>query len=538
MAIVLRFQPRVVIKSTGENNAKLDAPRSRRFNHTMSMLNEPYPMLMSEIRQIGLLGSVSAVLGWDERVLMPPAGAQLRADQSALLATMLHERFTSARVGNLLAAAEEQRSGSDRHGDRQVNLREIRRGFDRARKLPGSLVQELAQQSVLAQQAWVDARKRSDFAAFAPWLEKMLALKKAEAKCVGYREHPYDALLDDYEPGATTAQLQGVFDSLRAPLVDLVQRIGQSRRPAPVEILERKYPVAAQEKLARQVATAIGFKLDAGRLDVSVHPFCTGIGPGDVRLTTRYNERDFQNSFFGTLHEAGHGLYEQNLPAEHFGTPRGQSVSLGIHESQSRLWENFVGRSRPFWRFFLPQVREAFGESLDGVSEDEWYRAINDVRPSCIRTEADETTYNLHVLLRFELEQAMIGGDLSVADLPGAWNQKMRELLGITPPDAARGVLQDIHWSGGGIGYFPTYTLGNLYAAQFYERARADLGELDEMLGEGNFAPLLQWLSKHIHSQGKRYRAHELAEQVTGKPLSAEPLLRHLRSRAAEVYGV
>ena len=499
-------------------------------------MSSAYELLIQEVREIGLLESVSSVLGWDERVQLPARGAELRADQLSLLATTCHARLISHKTADLLARASDTRPAPG--SDADVNLREIRRSFDRARKLPTKLVQELTRTSVLAQQAWVDARAKSDFQLFRPWLEKIVSQKKQEADCIGYRDHPYDALLDEYEPDETAANLRRVFGELKQPLVELTGRIVQSGRPAPAELLQRSFPVAVQHQLAREVSAAIGFDFEGGRLDESVHPFCSGIGPGDTRLTTRYDEHDFQNAFFGTLHESGHGLYHQGLPAADFGTPCGEDISLGIHESQSRMWENQVGRSRAFWRFFLPRVRTLFPGALAGVSDDDWHRAINDVRPSLIRTESDETTYNLHVLLRFELELAMISGDLAVADLPAAWNERMRTYLGITPPNDAVGVLQDIHWSGGAIGYFPTYTLGNLYAAQFFEQAKSDLGNLDASLAAGEFRPLLQWLRVNIHSRGKRLGARELVQQVTGKPLSAEPLLTHLRRTAAEVYGV
>ena len=499
---------------------------------------QAYAALITELRETTLLSSVSSVLNWDERTQLPPKGAEHRGNQAALLARMIHVRRTSPRVGELLSAVEQSDLMRDPQSDVMTNVRETRREYDRNRKLPESLVEEQAKLGVLAQHAWGEARKKADFGAFAPWLEKTIVLKKQEAQCVGYREHVYDALLDEFEPGDMTAQLRKVFEELRGPLVDLIRRIGEVERPTPAEILERDYPPAAQEKLAREAAAAVGFDFQAGRLDVSLHPFCTDLGPGDVRMTTRYDPKYFGDAFFGVLHETGHGLYEQGLPAEHFGTPRGQAISLGIHESQSRMWENLVGRSRAFWRYFLPKARTAFAGALAGVSDEDWYRAINDVRPSFIRTESDEATYNLHILLRFELEQAIMTGQLSVADLPGAWNQKMKEYLGIAPPDAAKGVLQDIHWSGGAIGYFPTYTLGNLYAAQFFEQARMDLGDLDGMLGRGEFAPLLGWLRKNIHSQGRRYTARQLVKKVSGHELSAKPLLDHLNRKAAEVYGV
>jgi len=293
-----------------------------------------------------------------------------------------------------------------------------------------------------------------------------------------------------------------------------------------------------QERLSRDAAKKIGFDFDAGRLDIAVHPFCSDLGPGDVRITTRYDEKYFGDAFFGVLHETGHSLYEQGLPAEHWGTPLGEAISLGIHESQSRMWENLVGRSRSFWKHFFPKVTFAFPEQLAGVTPDQWHFAINDVRPSFIRTESDETTYNLHVLLRFEMEQAMLGSDLPVDDVPAAWNERMKKYLGLTPPDDAKGCLQDVHWSHGSLGYFPTYTLGNLYAAQFFNQAREDLGDLDDQFSRGEFAALLYWLRDRIHQHGKRHRAPDLVRKVTGKPLSADPLLAHLRRNAAELYGV
>jgi carboxypeptidase Taq len=500
----------------------------------MASTESTYALFISELKEISLLGSVCGVLGWDERTQMPPRGASTRADQLSLMATIIHKRFTSPQIGDWLSQLEE----SSLDEESTANVRETRRRYARETKIPSSLVEEEARVEVMAQQAWAEARKNSDFAAFAPWLEKILPLKLQRAKCIGYAVHPYDALLDEFEPNETAANVNRVFESLRDPLVDLIGRIKDSNNPAPAEILERKYPADQQEALAREAATAIGFDFTGGRLDTSVHPFCSGLGPGDTRMTTRYDENYFSDAFFGVLHETGHALYNQGLPAKHFGTPLGSAVSLGIHESQSRMWENMVGRSRSFWTFFLPKARAAFPQSLAGVTDDQWYRAIKDVRPSFIRTESDEATYNLHILLRFELEQAMMTGGLSISDLPGAWNERMKKYLGITPPDAARGVLQDIHWSGGSIGYFPTYTLGNLYASQFFEAARSELGDLDAQFARGEFAPLLNWLRTNIHRHGKRYSAAQLAQRVTGKELSAEPLLKHLRKKAAEIYGV
>jgi carboxypeptidase Taq len=502
----------------------------------MAEAQQSYDGLIQELKEISLLGSIGSVLGWDERTQLPPQGAEHRAAQSSLLARMVHERFTSPRTDELLHDVESSSLVADSGSDAAVNVRETRRTYDRARKLPSSLVEELSRVSVLAQQAWGEARAKSDYPAFEPWLTRILDLKRQEARCVGFGRDMYDALLDEFEPGETAANLRITFERLRGPLVELIRRIVDSGREAPMEILERNYPPEAQAKMAREAAEAVGFNFQAGRLDVSLHPFCTGIGPGDTRMTTRYDPRYFGDAFFGVLHETGHGLYEQGLPAARFGTPLGETVSLGIHESQSRLWENFVARSRPFWKHFLPKARSAFHDALNGVTDDDWYFAVNDVRPSLIRTESDETTNNLHILMRFELEQALLNDELRPKDLPAAWDQKMQQYLGLTPPNDAKGCLQDIHWSGGAIGYFPTYTLGNLYAAQFFEQARSDLPDIDSQFARGDFAPLLGWLRQNIHRHGKRYRAGELVKRVTGKELSAEPLLKHLRAKA-ELYG-
>jgi carboxypeptidase Taq len=502
----------------------------------MSNAESAYRELITLLKEVALFGSIGSLLGWDERVQMPAKGAEHRSNQSSLVARKVHEQFTSPRIGELLGELEG--SGLMRDGDAAANVRETRRQYDRATKLPSALVEEMAKTEVLAQQAWAEARRKNDFPAFAPWLEKWVALKRQQANCYGYTGHIYNALLEDFEPGETAENLSNVFEGLRGPLVELIGKIVSSGRKAPVEILERHYPAEAQAKLAREAAAAVGFDFDAGRLDVSVHPFCSGIGPGDTRMTTRYDEKYFGDAFFGVLHETGHGLYDQGLQAEHFGTPLGEAISLGIHESQSRMWENLVGRSRAFWRFFMPRAREIFGPTIADVSEEQWYFAVNDVRPSLIRTESDETTYNLHILMRFELEKSLLTGDLKVPDLPRAWNERMKKYLGIDVPDDARGCLQDIHWGGGAMGYFPTYTLGNLYAAQFFDQAKKDLGDLEAQIARGQFAPLLGWLREKIHSQGKRYRATELVKRVTRRPLSAGPLLEHLRQKAAELYGV
>lgn len=499
---------------------------------------EAYQELIQRTKAVAVLGSCASLLDWDQRTYMPPHGTAHRAEQLALLAGLIHQKATAPEIGALLGEVEGRPLVANAGADAAVNVREIRRVYDRATKLPQSLVEELARTTALANDVWVEARKASDFPRFLPWLEKIVGLKRQAADCLGYTATPYDALLEDYEPGETTAHLTEVLDALRKDLVPLVEAVVGSGRQPDTSVLEREFPVVTQEAFGRAAAEAIGFDFAAGRLDVTAHPFCTGIGPGDTRLTTRYDPHGFGEAFFGVLHETGHGLYDQGLDPAHSGTPRGEAVSLGIHESQSRLWENFVGRSLAFWKHFFPKAQQAFPAALGDVGLDRFYFAVNDVRPSFIRTESDEATYNLHILLRFELEQALIRGDLAPADVPGAWNETFRRLLGLAVPDDARGCLQDTHWSGGGIGYFPTYTLGNLYAAQFFARARADLGDLDAQFARGEFAPLLGWLREKIHRQGQRLRAGDLVVAVTGAPLNHRYLIEHLRAKFGPLYGI
>jgi carboxypeptidase Taq len=500
--------------------------------------DESYSELLRRYRDYCLLGSCASVLGWDERTYMPRQGSPHRAEQMALLARMTHEMLTAPEVGQLLLEVERSPLVRDPESAQSVNVREIRRAHDRAIKIPKELVHELALVTTRAQQVWQDARQASDYNSFRPWLDQIIKLKRQEADAVGYKRVPYDALLDEYEPGAVTADLSALFAELRKELVPLVQAIARSPRRPRRDILERDYPVDRQKVFGESAAVAIGFDFESGRLDVTAHPFCSGLGPGDCRITTRYNSRKFAEGFFGILHEAGHGIYEQNLDAKAFGSPLGQPVSLGIHESQSRLWENIVGRSRPFWDHFFPRARQVFLDTLHDVSLDDFYFAINEVQFSFIRVEADEVTYNLHIILRFEIEQALISGDLKSADLPAAWAEKFKQSFNLVPPDHARGCLQDIHWSMGAFGYFPTYTLGNLYAAQFAERARQELGDLDADFRKGEFGRLKGWLKDRIHRQGMRYRAPDLCRRITGQPLSPRPLLNYLKKKYGPLYGV
>ena len=505
----------------------------------MTSTQDVYTELLEHLGRTTLLASCASVLGWDEQTYLPAGGAGHRAEQLALLSGLTHERATDPRVGELLTELESRDDLGAEGSVERINVREARRGYDRATKLPQSLVEEMSRTTTLAQHAWVDARKNSDYAEFEPWLEKQIGLKREEAEAIGYGDgQPYDALLDAYEPGATSAEVQAAFDPLRDELVPLVAAIGESDQKPDGEIITRFYPESAQREFGIAAATAIGFDFSRGRLDIAAHPFCSGFGPGDCRLTTRYDEHHFPGAFFGTLHEAGHGIYEQGLDESAYGTPIGETTSLGIHESQSRMWENLVGRSRAFWEFFFPQAQAAFPEALAHISVDDFHRAVNDVQPSFIRVEADEVTYNLHIMLRFELEQAMLTGDLLAGDVPGAWNETFTRYFGITPQTDSDGCLQDIHWSAGLFGYFPTYALGNMYAAQFFETADTELGGLHEQFARGEFGPLKAWLTEKIHRQGKRYPAPELVEHVTGEKLSHAPLMRHLYDRFEALYGL
>jgi carboxypeptidase Taq len=496
--------------------------------------------LVRRSKELGVLNSCAAVLGWDQQTYMPGKGAGLRGEQMAFLAALAHQKFTDPKVGELLAAVEGSELVRDPESDAAANARELRRAYDRATKIPQSLVEELARVTTQAQQVWQQAKKANDFPAFRPWLETVVELKREEVAHVGFKEHPYDALVEEFEPGTTVSELRDLFAGLTADLVPFIRTITESPKKPDRSVLEREYPVDRQRVFAEAAAAAFGFDFAAGRLDTTAHPFCSGFGPGDCRITTRFNPRFFPEAFFGVLHETGHALYEQNLPAEHFGTPLGVACSFGIHESQSRLWENQVGRGRPFWDHFFPRLRQTFPAALDGVSPDTFYFAVNDVRPSLIRVEADEATYNLHIALRFELELALLSGDLTVAELPGAWNDRFEALFGVPVPDDSRGCLQDIHWSFGGIGYFPTYTLGNLYAAQFMAAARRDLGPetAEGDFRSGDFGRLKGWLVDRIHRHGQRFRAGELCRRATGVPLSPKPFLNYLNEKYGRLHGV
>ncbi len=497
-----------------------------------------YDRLLSLSKEIYLLNSCMSLLDWDQKTYLPKEGVRHRGNQLAFLAGIRHQKATSPEIGDLLKQLEESPLINDPDSFESANIREIKHSYEKLIKIPQSLVEELTRVTTVAHEVWAEARKKSDFSIFLPYLEKIIQLKRQQAEAVGYERHPYDALLDDFEPGATIEKVAKVFADFRQELVELVKAVASSGKHPDTSILQRNYPVERQKQFGKEVASAIGYDFEKGRLDVTVHPFCTGIGPGDVRITTRYNPNDFAQAFFGILHEAGHGLYEQGLDPERYGTPCGDAVSLGIHESQSRMWENLVGRSKPFWKHFFPKAKKVYPEALKDVKFDDFYLAINQVKPSFIRVEADEVTYNLHILVRFEIEKAFFGGDLQPKDIPAVWNNKFKSYFDLTPPDDARGCLQDVHWSSGYIGYFPTYSLGNLYSAQFFAQAKKELGDLEEQFAKGEFKNLREWLRKKIHLQGQRYRAEKLVEVVTGKPLSHRPLMDYLKTKYSQLYQI
>ncbi len=491
-------------------------------------------------REAATLGSIAGLVSWDQETYMPKGAAMARSEQMGLLARLGHERNTYPRLGELIGACESDASlmSDDRLA---ANVREMRRDYDLKTRLPAELVEELARVGSQAQEAWKLARGDSDFKAFQPWLEKMVSLTRRKGECLHAGDGElYDALLDEYEPGATASEIESVFAPLRQRLSAFISDINTNGAPPSTAPLDTKIPAAQQHAFGLRVLKALGFDLSTGRLDVTTHPFCSGLAPGDTRLTTRYRDERFTDALYGTMHEGGHGLYEQGLPKTDalFGTPLSDSISLGIHESQSRMWENLVGRSRSFWVWALPIANECFDNALSAYTPDDMVKAVNTSTPSLIRVEADEGTYNLHVMLRFELERALIAGDLSVSDVPGAWNERMKSMLGLDVPSDAKGCLQDVHWAFGLMGYFPTYTLGNLYASQFWEAILRDIPDLESGFERGEFAPLLTWLRTNIHAHGRQYRASDLCERVTGAPLSPEPLLRHLARRIRPAYGL
>jgi carboxypeptidase Taq len=418
----------------------------------------------------------------------------------------------------------------------QALLRETWRDFSRAKKLPSSFVNELERECSIAQQVWVEARKTNDFQRFLPNLQRLVGLKRKEADYLGYTDSPYNALLDTFEPGSTVAQLRPLFAELRTHLIRLLGQIQHSSVQPNTSLLTQPFDTTKQVDFGRLVLKQMGYDFQRGRLDLSAHPFTTSFHPTDARVTTRVFDTDLPSCLFSCIHEGGHGLYEQGLSAQHYGTPLGEAISLGIHESQSRLWENSVGRSQAFWQYFYPKLQEFFPTQLGGVQADEFHLAINQVAPSLIRVEADELTYNLHIMVRFEIELEVIEGRVQVDELPELWNAKIQEYLGITPSNDAEGVLQDVHWSFGAFGYFPTYTLGNLYAAMLFHQAKKDVSDLEQNIGQGNFLLLKKWLNDRVHRWGRQFTASELILRVTGQTITSEPFIQDLEEKFGNLY--
>ncbi|MEI7910502.1 MAG: carboxypeptidase M32 [Verrucomicrobiota bacterium] len=478
-------------------------------------------------REQAVIASVEAVIGWDQETYLPPAAATYRAAQLSWLSAKAHELATSSQWQCALEAAEAADTGAE--VTRHANLREMRRAFDRATKLPVALVAREATACSLAKHAWAEARERADFASFAPHLSGLLDIAREKAERWGYPDEPYDALLDGYERRTSTAAVAALFDSLRPELRRIAAcAVEVSAGHAPT-LPPGPYPIGAQRRLNAQIAADLGFDFQAGRIDTTTHPFCTTLGPRDVRLTTRYDEADFTSSLFGVLHEAGHGMYEQGLPQADFGLPSGSAVSLGIHESQSRLWENHVGRSRAFWLRWYPAAQQCFPQ-LAGFPLENFLRFLWRAAFSPVRVEADEATYDLHILLRFGIERQLLNGSLAVADIPAAWNDAFRDLFGFTPADDRQGCLQDIHWAMGGLGYFPTYSLGNINAAQLHAAACRD-PLVAAATAQADYGPLLAWLRRSVHAHGATLDPADLIAQATGSPPSPTDYLAHLQAR-------
>jgi len=498
---------------------------------------EAYDRLVAHGRASADIGAALSLLSWDQQVMLPAAAHAGRAAQIGELTAILHRRATDPTIGDWLAACEESELTTVPASPEAANIREWRRDYDLAVKIPQDLAVALARAASTGQRAWELARKDNDFQAFAPQLKELLELSKRKAEALGYAGEPYDALLDGFEPGETTATITPILVELRDAIRAIMDAVAGA--PAPAPLPGGPYPLADQEAFLAEVTRRIGLPPEASRLDVSAHPFSTQIGPGDVRITVRYDADDCTKALFGAVHETGHSLYSlghDSGDARH-GTPMGEYVSLGVHESQSRLWENQVARSLPFWEHFLPLAGRHFPQ-LTGVAPEAVFKAVGAIAPGLIRVDADETTYNLHIVLRFELELALVRGDLAVADLPGAWNAKSEEILGIVPPDDASGCLQDVHWATGAFGYFPTYSLGNLYAACLFEAAGKAIPDLPQRMAAGDFGALLAWLRTNIHEKGRLLRPRDLITAATGQAPTAGPLIRHLRAKAAAIYGV
>jgi carboxypeptidase Taq len=500
-------------------------------------MTDPVQILKDLVGEVVDLRHTAALLDWDQQTMMPSGGVDERAHQMATLQRLAHEKFTDSAMEDALQAARQAATDLDPDSDEARLVWKVGRDYDKETKVTPDWVGAFARATSLAQQAWQVAKPQSDFEAFKPYLAQIIELRRQYANFFQPYDHIYDPLLDDFEPGMTTAQVTDIFADLRKHQVALVHAIAE-KPPVDDSFIHQRFLLDKQWTFGERVAKRFGYDFDRGRQDKSAHPFTTSFGLGDVRITTRFQEDFLSPALFATLHEAGHAIYEQGFRPALGRTPLADGASLGVHESQSRLWENLVGRSRPFWSHFYSMLQETFPQALSSVDLDTFYRAVNKVEPSLIRVEADEATYNLHIMLRFELEQALLTDDLKVDDLPAAWNDRTQAFLGITPPDNQHGVLQDVHWSIGYFGYFPTYALGNLIACQWWEQLHKDLPDLESQIAAGTFGELLGWLREHIHQHGAKFKSTELIEHVTGQPLSAQPYLHYLRDKFGELYDL
>lgn len=500
-------------------------------------MSEKLEQLKELLGEVSDIGRAAAVLGWDQQVNMPPGGAAARGQQLATLGKIAQEKFISDEVGRLIEDLKVEFAGADPASDEAAMVRVAARNYDKARRVPPEFVAEQAVVSSKAFEAWVEARGKSDFSIFQPHLEKVVELVKKYVSFFPPADHPYDTLLDDYEPGMKTAEVKAIFDALRPKQVELIKAIASAKQVKD-DFLHKKYNEKKIMDFGVDVITKYGYDWKRGRQDKAPHPFETTFSIGDVRITTRFEADNPPASLFSTMHESGHAMYEQGINPAYERTPLMGGTSLAVHESQSRMWENLVGRSLPFWEHFYPAFKKAFPSQLDGVGVKAFYKAINKVEPSLIRVNADEATYNLHIMLRLELEIAMVEGKIAIKDLPEIWNTKMQEYLGITPPTDAKGVLQDIHWSGGMIGYFSTYALGNLISAQLWEKINKDIKNLDDHIRKGDFNQLLGWLRTNIHQHGHKYDPQVLVENVTGSKITPEPYIRYLTEKYSKIYGL
>jgi carboxypeptidase Taq len=491
----------------------------------------PLERLRERLAEVSDLTKAATLLLWDQRVKMPPGGAEARAEALATVSRIAQERFIDDEVGGLLDELRglEESSGHDSFEASLVRV--TRREYEKAHRVPPELVGEIRRASALGLAAWGQAKEQSDFEQLRPHLETQLELRHRYIACFPQPAETYDVLLDDFEPLMKTTEVREVFDELKQQLVPLIEEIAAAGE-IDDSFLSGEFDAATQRQLGLEIVRAFGYADDEWRLDETAHPFMTSPGAGDIRLTSNFRPDDL-SSLFATMHEFGHGVYEWGVDRSLARTPLGSGVSLALHESQSRTWENLVGRSRPFWRWFYPRLQSAFAAQLGAVDEEAFYRAVTKVKPSLIRIDADEVTYNMHIILRFELEQDLIEDRIALSELPGAWNARMEEYLGVQVPDDAQGVLQDMHWAGGAMGYFPTYALGNVISVQIWERALEDLGDLDERFERGEFGDLREWLRKHLYSMGAKFTPQETIERVTGSRIDAKPYLRYLREKLA-----